>query len=79
MMSKNGVEFTSPHSTNTETIKVNYKLETKYRWIEYGLTSTGTGNKDNIPCAEITKGDRVAGRLKLTFDSIFLPNAGRKR
>lgn len=76
MMSKNGVEFTSPHSTNTETIKVNYKLETKYRWIEYGLTSTGTGNKDNIPCAEITKGDRVAGRLKLTFDSTFLPNAG---
>ncbi|KAM7324800.1 hypothetical protein ACRRTK_017105 [Alexandromys fortis] len=63
-------EFTSPHSTNTETIKVNYSLETKFRWIEYGLTLTGKGNKDNIPCTEITKGDRVPGTLSQPQDSI---------
>lgn len=79
MMSKNGVEFTSPYSTNTETIKVNCSLETKYRWIEYWLTFTGKGGKDNIPCTEITKGDPVAGGLKLTFDSSCFPNTGEKR
>uniref|UniRef100_A0A8I3W4L6 Non-selective voltage-gated ion channel VDAC1 n=1 Tax=Callithrix jacchus TaxID=9483 RepID=A0A8I3W4L6_CALJA len=71
-------EFTSSGSANTETTKVTGSLETKYRWTEYGLTFTEKWNTDNTLGTEITLEDQLARGLKLTFDSSFSPNTGKK-
>ncbi|EFB24268.1 hypothetical protein PANDA_000746, partial [Ailuropoda melanoleuca] len=71
-------EFTSSGSANTETTKVTGSLETKYRWTEYGLTFTEKWNTDNTLGTEITVEDQLARGLKLTFDSSFSPNTGKK-
>ncbi|KAL2778826.1 voltage-dependent anion-selective channel protein 1 isoform 3 [Daubentonia madagascariensis] len=76
--SENGLEFTSSGSANTETTKVTGSLETKYRWTEYGLTFTEKWNTDNTLGTEITVEDQLAHGLKLTFDSSFSPNTGKK-
>ncbi|KAK2118365.1 Voltage-dependent anion-selective channel protein 1 [Saguinus oedipus] len=76
--SENGLEFTSSGSANTETTKVTGSLETKYRWTEYGLTFTEKWNTDNTLGTEITLEDQLARGLKLTFDSSFSPNTGKK-
>ncbi|XP_063148387.1 voltage-dependent anion-selective channel protein 1 [Candoia aspera] len=76
--SENGLEFTSSGSANTETSKVTGSLETKYRWTEYGLTFTEKWNTDNTLGTEITLEDQLAHGLKLTFDSSFSPNTGKK-
>lgn len=76
--SKNGLEFTSSGSANTETTKVNDSLETKYRWSEYGLTFTEKWKTDNTLGTEITMEGQLGRGLKLTFDSFFSPNTGGK-
>ncbi|XP_015679656.1 voltage-dependent anion-selective channel protein 1 [Protobothrops mucrosquamatus] len=76
--SENGLEFTSSGSANTETSKVTGSLETKYRWKEYGLTFTEKWNTDNTLGTEITLEDQLTHGLKLTFDSSFSPNTGKK-
>ncbi|KAB1266103.1 Voltage-dependent anion-selective channel protein 1 [Camelus dromedarius] len=76
--SENGLEFTSSGSANTETTKVTGSLETKYRWTEYGLTFMEKWNTDNTLGTEITVEDQLARGLKLTFDSSFSPNTGKK-
>nr|XP_054498677.1 voltage-dependent anion-selective channel protein 1 isoform X3 [Agelaius phoeniceus] len=74
--SENGLEFTSSGSANSETNKVSGSLETKYRWVEYGLMFTEKWNTDNTLGTEITLEDQLARGLKLTFDSTFSPNTG---
>ncbi|KAL4698444.1 hypothetical protein H8959_011101 [Pygathrix nigripes] len=76
--SENGLEFTSSGSANTETTKVTGSLETKYKWTECGLTFTKKWNTDNTLGTEITVEDQLARGLKLTFDSSFSPNTGKK-
>ncbi|CAG5871281.1 unnamed protein product [Menidia menidia] len=76
--SENGLEFTSTGSANTETSKVAGSLETKYKWAEHGLTFTEKWNTDNTLGTEITVEDQLAKGLKLTFDSSFSPNTGKK-
>uniref|UniRef100_A0A8C6N7R7 Non-selective voltage-gated ion channel VDAC1 n=1 Tax=Melopsittacus undulatus TaxID=13146 RepID=A0A8C6N7R7_MELUD len=76
--SENGLEFTSSGSANSETSKVSGSLETKYRWVEYGLMFTEKWNTDNTLGTEITLEDQLARGLKLTFDSSFSPNTGKK-
>ncbi|TRZ22114.1 hypothetical protein HGM15179_005018 [Zosterops borbonicus] len=76
--SENGLEFTSSGSANTETSKVSGSLETKYKWVEYGLMFTEKWNTDNTLGTEITLEDQLARGLKLTFDSTFSPNTGKK-
>uniref|UniRef100_A0A2K5JKI0 Non-selective voltage-gated ion channel VDAC1 n=1 Tax=Colobus angolensis palliatus TaxID=336983 RepID=A0A2K5JKI0_COLAP len=76
--SENGLEFTSSGSANTETTKLTGSLETKYRWIKGGLTFTKKWNTDNTLGTEITVEDQLARGLKLTFDSSFSPNTGKK-
>ncbi|KAM8973623.1 non-selective voltage-gated ion channel VDAC1 [Pelodytes ibericus] len=76
--SENGLEFTSSGSANAETSKVSGSLETKYKWSEYGLTFTEKWNTDNTLGTEITVEDQLAQGLKLTFDSSFSPNTGKK-
>ncbi|CAM9484008.1 unnamed protein product [Bubo scandiacus] len=76
--SENGLEFTSSGSANSETSKVSGSLETKYKWVEYGLMFTEKWNTDNTLGTEITLEDQLARGLKLTFDSSFSPNTGKK-
>ncbi|MGH0117899.1 UNVERIFIED_CONTAM: hypothetical protein FKN15_074366 [Acipenser sinensis] len=76
--SENGLEFTSSGSANTETSKVAGSLETKYKWAEHGLAFTEKWNTDNTLGTEITIEDQLAKGLKLTFDSSFSPNTGKK-
>lgn len=52
-------EFTSSGSANSETSKVSGSLETKYRWVEYGLMFTEKWNTDNTLGTEITLEDQV--------------------
>ncbi|NWX01895.1 VDAC2 protein, partial [Caloenas nicobarica] len=76
--STSGVEFTTSGSSNTDTGKVNGSLETKYKWAEYGLTFTEKWNTDNTLGTEIAIEDQIAKGLKLTFDTTFSPNTGKK-
>ncbi|KAK2921808.1 hypothetical protein Q8A73_001293 [Channa argus] len=76
--SASGVEFKTSGSSNTDTSKVAGSLETKYKRSEYGLTFTEKWNTDNTLGTEITIEDQIAKGLKLTFDTTFSPNTGKK-
>ncbi|XP_062858778.1 voltage-dependent anion-selective channel protein 2-like [Trichomycterus rosablanca] len=76
--SANGVEFKTSGSSNTDTNKVSANLETKYKWEEYGVTFTEKWNTDNTLGSEITVEDQIAKGLKVTFDTSFCPNTGKK-
>ncbi|KAG7216279.1 hypothetical protein INR49_021683 [Caranx melampygus] len=76
--SASGVEFKTSGSSNTDTSKVAGSLETKYKRSEYGLTFTEKWNTDNTLGTEITVEDQIAKGLKLTFDTTFSPNTGKK-
>ncbi|KAJ8407144.1 hypothetical protein AAFF_G00288200 [Aldrovandia affinis] len=76
--SDNGLEFTSSGSANTETSKVTGALQTKYKWAEHGLTFNEKWNTDNTLSTEVTLEDQLAKGLKLTIDSSFSPNTGKK-
>ncbi|MGH0134635.1 UNVERIFIED_CONTAM: hypothetical protein FKN15_029715 [Acipenser sinensis] len=72
------MEFTTSGSSNTDTSKVIGSLDTKYKWSEHGLTFTEKWNTDNTLGTEITVEDQIAKGLKLTFDTTFSPNTGKK-
>ncbi|MEE6515895.1 hypothetical protein FKM82_025017 [Ascaphus truei] len=81
--SASGVEFTTSGNSNTDSGKVNGSLETKYKWAEYGLTFTEKWNTDNTLGTEIAIEDQISffqitKGLKLTFDTTFSPNTGKK-
>ncbi|KAH0624335.1 hypothetical protein JD844_031716 [Phrynosoma platyrhinos] len=76
--SASGVEFATSGSSNTDTGKVNGSLETKYKWAEYGVTFTEKWNTDNTLGTEMAIEDQIAKGLKLTFDTTFSPNTGKK-
>ncbi|KAK1905779.1 voltage-dependent anion-selective channel protein 2 [Gymnodraco acuticeps] len=76
--SASGVEFKTAGNSNTDTSKVAGSLETKYKRAEYGLTFTEKWNTDNTLGTEITVEDQIAKGLKLTFDTTFSPNTGKK-
>uniref|UniRef100_A0A8C5FPQ7 Non-selective voltage-gated ion channel VDAC2 n=1 Tax=Gadus morhua TaxID=8049 RepID=A0A8C5FPQ7_GADMO len=76
--SDSGVEFKTSGLSNTDTSKVNGSLETKYRWAEYGLTFTEKWTTDNTLGTEICVEDQITKGLKLTFDTTFSPNTGKK-
>lgn len=73
-----GVEFTSNGSSNHDSGKFNGSLETKYKWGEYGLTFSEKWNTDNTLGTEITIEDQLVKGLKLSFDTQFAPQTGKK-
>jgi len=73
-----GVEFTTTGSSNNDTSKVDGGLETKYSWKDYGLTFKEKWNTDNTLGTEVTIEDQLASGLKLTFDTSFSPQTGKK-
>ncbi|XP_043938915.1 voltage-dependent anion-selective channel protein 3 isoform X1 [Protopterus annectens] len=77
--SSSGVmEFTTTGSSNTETGKASGNLETKYKMKDLGLTYTQKWNTDNTLGVEVAMEDQLAKGLKLTFDTTFVPNTGKK-
>lgn len=75
---QNGVQFTVNGSSNHDSGKVNGSLETKYKWDEYGLTFQEKWNTDNTLGTEITIQDQLVKGLKLSFDTQFAPQTGKK-
>jgi len=73
-----GVEFTSNGSSNHDSGKVNGSLETKYKYSDYGLTFKEKWTTDNTLGTEITIEDQLAKGLKLSFDTQFAPQTGKK-
>uniref|UniRef100_A0A8C2H075 Non-selective voltage-gated ion channel VDAC2 n=1 Tax=Cyprinus carpio TaxID=7962 RepID=A0A8C2H075_CYPCA len=67
-------EFKTCGTCNMDSNKVSGNLETKYKWAEYGLTFTEKWSTDNTLGTEIT----ITKGLKLTFDTTFSPNTGKK-
>uniref|UniRef100_A0A5F9D251 Non-selective voltage-gated ion channel VDAC2 n=1 Tax=Oryctolagus cuniculus TaxID=9986 RepID=A0A5F9D251_RABIT len=78
IFSTKDLEFSTSGSSNTDTGKVTGTLETKYKWCEYGLTFTEKWNTDNTLGTEIAIEDQICQGLKLTFDTTFSPNTGKK-
>lgn len=74
----NGVEFTTTGNSNHDSGKVGGSLETKYKYSEYGLTFLEKWNTDNTLGTEITIEDQMVKGLKLTFDTSFAPQTGKK-
>lgn len=73
-----GVEFTANGNSNHESGKVVGALETKYKWKEYGLTVLEKWNTDNTLGTEISIEDQLIKGLKLSFDTQFAPQTGKK-
>uniref|UniRef100_A0A3Q3EPG7 Non-selective voltage-gated ion channel VDAC2 n=1 Tax=Labrus bergylta TaxID=56723 RepID=A0A3Q3EPG7_9LABR len=69
-------EFTGPQRRCW--LKVTGTLETKYKWSEYGLTFTEKWTTENTLGTEICVEDQITKGLKLTFDTTFSPNTGKK-
>ncbi|XP_028921562.1 voltage-dependent anion-selective channel protein 3 isoform X3 [Ornithorhynchus anatinus] len=77
--SSSGVlEFSTSGHSNTDTGKASGHLETKYKILPYGLTFTQKWNTDNTLGTEITLEDKLAEGLKVTLDTLFVPNTGKK-
>uniref|UniRef100_A0A8C4Q0R6 Voltage-dependent anion channel 3 n=1 Tax=Eptatretus burgeri TaxID=7764 RepID=A0A8C4Q0R6_EPTBU len=73
-----GVEFSTKGSSVLETGKVNASLETKYNWSEHGLVFTEKWSTDNTLSTEVSLEDKLTKGLKLTLDTTFAPNTGKK-
>uniref|UniRef100_A0A8C6CHG9 Non-selective voltage-gated ion channel VDAC3 n=1 Tax=Moschus moschiferus TaxID=68415 RepID=A0A8C6CHG9_MOSMO len=73
-----GVEFSTSGHTYTDTGKASGNLETKYKICNYGLTFTQKRNTDNTLGTEISQENKLTEGLKLTLDTIFVPNTGKK-
>jgi len=73
-----GVGFKVSGSSNNESGKVDGSLETKYSWKDYGLSFKEVWNTDNTLSTEVSIEDQIAQGLKLTFDTSFSPQTGKK-
>ena len=73
-----GVEFSTSGHAYTDTGKASGNLETKYKICNYGLTFTQRWNTDNTLGTEISQENKLAEGLKLTLDTIFILNTGKK-
>uniref|UniRef100_A0A8C2MA07 Non-selective voltage-gated ion channel VDAC3 n=1 Tax=Cricetulus griseus TaxID=10029 RepID=A0A8C2MA07_CRIGR len=62
-----GVEFSTSGHAYTDTGKASGNLETKHKW-----------NTDNTLGTEVSWENKLAEGLKLTLDTIFVPNTGKK-
>ncbi|NXU40262.1 VDAC3 protein, partial [Drymodes brunneopygia] len=76
--SSSGVEFTATGCSNTDTGKASGNLETKYKAKNHGLTFTQKWNTDNTLGTEICVENKLTEGLKMTLDTTFVPNTGKK-
>jgi len=73
-----GVEFTTNGTTDHENGKFVGNLETKYKWKDYGLTFNEKWNTDNTLATEVNVEDQLLKGLKLSLDTKFAPQSGKK-
>ncbi|XP_038061062.1 voltage-dependent anion-selective channel protein 2-like [Patiria miniata] len=73
-----GVDFNVVGSSNNDTGKVDGSLETKYSWKDYGLSFKEKWTTDNMLSTEVTIENQIAQGLKVTFDTSFSPQTGKK-
>ena len=64
--------------TYTDLGKASGNLETKYKICNYGLTFTQKWNTNNTLGTEISRENKLAEGLKLTLDTMFVPNTERR-
>nr|XP_033804983.1 voltage-dependent anion-selective channel protein 3 [Geotrypetes seraphini]XP_033804984.1 voltage-dependent anion-selective channel protein 3 [Geotrypetes seraphini]XP_033804985.1 voltage-dependent anion-selective channel protein 3 [Geotrypetes seraphini]XP_033804987.1 voltage-dependent anion-selective channel protein 3 [Geotrypetes seraphini]XP_033804988.1 voltage-dependent anion-selective channel protein 3 [Geotrypetes seraphini]XP_033804989.1 voltage-dependent anion-selective channel pro len=76
--SSNGMEFTTSGSASTDTGKATAQLETKYQMKDLGLTFVQKWNTENTLATEVTLADKFVKGLKVSFDTSFVPNTGKK-
>jgi len=72
------LEFKTGASQNIATGKLFGNVELRYKIPEYGVTLTERWNTDNTLGSEITMEDKMTKGLKLTFDSSFAPQLGKR-
>jgi len=75
---KSGVAFTTSASSNQDTGKVSGSLETKHKCKDYGTTFTEKWSTDNTLHTELNVEDQIVKGLKLTLDTNFAPQSGKK-
>lgn len=73
-----GLEFKTNAQHNTGTARLFGSVDIKYKFKDYGLTVTEKWNTDNSLGAEVLIEDRFAKGLKITFDSTYAPNLGKR-
>jgi len=76
--SRTGIEFNASGTSMNDTGKVNAALEIKYKISEQGVTLKEKWNTDNNLNTEITAEDCLAKGLKLSVNSTFAPQTGKK-
>jgi hypothetical protein len=73
-----GVEFTTNGASEHENGRFVGNLETKYTWKEHGLTFNEKWNTDNTLATEVSVEDQMFKGLKLSLDTKFAPQTGKK-
>lgn len=73
-----GVEFTTNGASSHDTGAFAGSLETKYKWADHGVTFTEKWNTDNILFAELAVEDQLLQGLKVSLDTNFAPQSGKK-
>jgi len=75
---KDGVDFTTEGTYNTDTGNVACSLETKFKFADYGVTFSEKWNTDNVIATSISAVDKIAKGLQVDFDTTFAPITGKK-
>jgi len=73
-----GVEFTTTGSSDHDSGRFAGNLETKYKWKDYGLTFNEKWTTDNTLATEVSVEDQLLQGLKLSLDTKFAPQSGKK-
>ncbi|XP_056325865.1 voltage-dependent anion-selective channel protein 2-like isoform X1 [Danio aesculapii] len=76
--SANGVEFKGCGASSMDSDRVSGSLQSSYQWREFGLGFMEKWSTDNTLNTQITVEDQITPGLKLTFDTSFCPNSGKK-
>jgi len=74
---KDGVNFTTEGTHNTDTGNVACSLESKFKYADYGVTFSEKWNTDNVIATTISA-DKLAKGLKVDFDMTIAPITGKK-
>jgi voltage-dependent anion channel protein 2 len=72
------IEFTTNANSNHDSGKFLGAIETKYKWKDYGLSLSEKWNTDNSLGTEISVEDQLAKGLKLSIETVFAPQTGKK-
>jgi len=75
---RSAVEFTTSGKSDHESGAFAGTLETKYNWKDYGLTFNEKWNTDNTLATEVSVEDQLFKGLKLSVDTKFAPQSGKK-